>query len=163
MHRCYEQQYQEMKQRLKGCYRLARDPLWALLQAVAIAKQYRDRLPLPGAHLSQIEYFKEHWPRFEAEVQYYQLRYEAERCRPDDSDRRWAGFWLKEMSRMTRLGKMHPDLYAYYRAGRTDRDEEYFAGAPTDAEKNAALWASFLALARYEAELEKKFIQLLEA
>jgi len=106
-------------------------------------------------------YFKEHLPPFEAEVQYYELRYEAERCRPDDADRTWAAFWLQEMSRMTQQIEAHPELYAYFRTGGTDRDEEYFGGDSVVSEQNAVSWGSFMALARYEQDLETIFTELL--
>jgi hypothetical protein len=161
MHRRYEDHFNGMRQRLAVCHRTTGDPLWRLLQATAIAKRYRHRLPLAGVHLNPVAYFKEHLPPFEAEVQYYELRYEAERCRPEDADRSWAAFWLQEMSRMTQLIDAHPELYGYFRDGRTDRDLEYFGADPTVAEKNAVLWGSFMALARYEADLETIFTDLL--
>lgn len=157
----YERHYQEMKRRLERCSRNTTDPLWTSMQQAAIAGAYRDRLPLPGVHLNPVAYFKDHLPRFEAEVQYYELRYEAERCRPEDADRTWAAFWLQEVSRMTQLTEAHPGLYAYFREGRTDRDLEYFGGDPAQAEQHSLLWASFIALARYEQDLETIFTELL--
>jgi hypothetical protein len=158
----YERHYVEMKRRLERYGRNTTDPLWTGMQRAAIAGAYRDRLPLPGVHLNPPSYFKDHLSWFEAEVQYHELRYEAERCRPDDADRTWAAFWLQEVSRMTQQIEAHPELYAYFRAGGTDRDQEYFGGDPALAEQNAVLWGTFIALARYEKDLETLFTHLLE-
>jgi hypothetical protein len=157
----YERLYAEMKRRLERYGRNTRDALWTGMQQAAIAGAYRDCLPLPGVHLNPPSYFKDHLARFEAEVQYYELRYEAERCRPDDADRTWAAFWLQEVSRMTQLTEAYPELYAYFRGGGTDRDLEFFGGDPVVAEKNAGIWSSFIALGRYEQDLEEIFTQLL--
>jgi hypothetical protein len=83
----YERHYAETKRRLVRHSRNTSDPLWTAMQLAAIARRYRNRLPLPGVHLNPPSYFKDHLPRFEADVQYYELRYEAESCRPDDADR----------------------------------------------------------------------------
>lgn len=138
MNHRYAECFQDMKRDLKRVRRGARDPLWTFLQQAAIARAYRSRLPLPGLDLTQVAYFKEHLPRFEAEVQYYNLRYEAERCRPEKSDRAWAGFWSGEMPRMTQQAEAEPELYAYFLGGSTDRDEEFFGGDPAAAEKMPA-------------------------
>jgi hypothetical protein len=87
----YERHYVEMKRRLERHGPNTSDPLWTGMQLAAIARQYRNRLPLPGVHLNPVSYFKGHLPRFEAEVQYYELRYEAERCRPDAAGFEYAG------------------------------------------------------------------------
>jgi hypothetical protein len=161
MHPRYQEHFRNMKRRLWGGRRAGVDPLWIFLQQTAIARRYRGQLPLPGIHLTPVAYFKTHLPFFEAEVQYHELRYEAERCRPEDADRTWAAFWLQEVSRMTQLTEAHPELYAYFRDHGTDRDEECFGGDPTLAEKNAVLWGSFIALARYEKDLEEMFTSFL--
>jgi RteC protein len=161
MHPRYQKHFQEMQRSLYSSHKTMTKPLWIFLHGAAIARRYRDRLPLPRAHIAAVGYFKEHWPRFEAEVKYYELRYEAERCRPEGADRTWAAFWLQEVSRMTQLTEAHPELYAYFRGGGTDRDEELFGQDPSIAEANAGLWASFIALGRYEQELEEIFTQLL--
>ncbi|HXB07934.1 MAG TPA: RteC domain-containing protein, partial [Puia sp.] len=133
------------------------------LKATAIAKRYRDSLPLPGIHLNPVAYFKWHWPRFEAEVQYYELRYEAERCRPEQDGKTWADFWLEEISRLRNEINAHPELYAYYQAQRIDQDEQYFGGDPAVARENADCWASFIAVARYEQDLKIIFTQFLDS
>jgi len=63
---------------------------------------------------------------------------------------------------MTQQIDAHPELYAYFRDDGTDRDEEYFGGEPALAEQNAVLWGSFMALPRYEQDLEVLFTQFLE-
>jgi hypothetical protein len=150
-----------MTRRLWGGRRVGVDPLWIFLQQAAIARQYRGELPLRGIHLTPVAYFKTHLPCFEGEVQYQELRYEAERCRPEDADRTWAAFWLQEVSRMGQQTEAHPDLYAYFRDHGNDRDLEFFGGDPRVAEEHSVLWASFIALARYEKDLEELFTSFL--
>ena len=161
MHPRYQEHFRDMKKRLWSGRVVAADPLWTFLQKLAIARQFRNQLPLPGVRLTPVDYFKNHLPRFESEVQYYELRYEAERCRPEEADWSWAAFWLQELSRMTEQIETYPELYAYFRADRSDRDEDYFGGKTSVAERHALVWASFLALARYEQDLEKMFTHFL--
>jgi hypothetical protein len=63
---------------------------------------------------------------------------------------------------MTQQIEAHPELYAYFRDRGTDRDEAYFGSDPAEAEQNAVLWGSFMALARYEQDLEGIFAEFLE-
>ena len=157
MHPRYQEHFQEMKKRLSGCLQAKGDPIWIFLKATAITRFYRRQLPLPAVRLTQLAYFKEHLPVFEAELQYYDLRYELERRRPSDSAKAWAAFWLEEASRMQRQIDAHPDLYDYYHRGATDRDENYFGAGPALAEQNAVTWGAFMAHERYEQELESIF------
>jgi len=158
MHPRYQEHFQEMNQRLSSCWRARGETIWILLKATAITRFYRKQLPLPDVRLTQLAYFKEHLPVFEAEVQYFDLRYELERRRPNDSGKKtWAGFWLEEASRMQQQIDAESERYDYYRRGATDQDQRYFDGDPALAEQNALLWGTFMALSRYEQELESIF------
>jgi len=161
MHPSYHEEFQDMRRLIWSCCRQSSVPMWTFLKATAIARKYRKRLPLRGVHVLPVAYYKETLPRFEAEVQYYELRYEAERCRPEDADRSWAGFWLQEVSRMPQLIEANPGLYAYFHTHRTDRDHQYFGGDPEVAERNSGLWGAFMALARYEKDLARVFTSFL--
>lgn len=157
LHPQYLEIFRELKQRLANCGRRGTEPLWTCLVQRTFAQSYCDRLPLPAVRLSPVEYYKENLALFEAELEYYGLRYECERCQPNEKDPKWAGFWTRELGRLTKLTRAHGKLYAYFLARRTDRDHEFFGGDPLVAERNTHLYASFIALTRYEKELEKQF------
>jgi len=153
MHPGYDAYYQQMRRQLEARRRGGGDPLFKLLVATAIAEGHLRALPLEGIVVDQRTYYKDHWPVFEAERQYYELSYEAERCRPSGAPEVVKQFWVLEADRLFRQIRAHRDLYAYYTRGGTDRDERYFGGDPVVARQNAVLWASFMALSRYKREV----------
>jgi hypothetical protein len=161
MNPAYEQHFDQLKGRLSVCLKADGEPIWIFLKATAITRHYRRQLPLPGVSLTPVDYFKGHLPVFEAECQYYNLRYEAECHRPSDSHKTWADFWLEEAGRMQRQIDAEPVLYDYYRRGAADRDAEYFGGDPALGEQNAVFWGAFMALTRYQQDLETIFTHFL--
>ena len=155
----YEQFYQEMMSRLASGRRTDPDPLTALTAAVEIAQYYRTHLPLPRVTVTQITYFKQCLPPFEAEVQYQQLCLSAQQRRPTGSLVDWKRFYLLEAGRLHGQIEQFPQLYSYFTRGANEEDEIWFGGDPALAEEHALQIASFIALGRYEYYLETLFTQ----
>jgi hypothetical protein len=73
----------------------------------------------------RLEFIKTVRSPFIAQIEYYLLRYHALLFEPLDCENQKA-FWERELQRGEKFCKEHPEVYSYYKGGRTDSDRVIF-------------------------------------
>jgi HTH-type transcriptional regulator / antitoxin HigA len=124
---------------------------------LAIAWRYRNRLPLGNVTVLPVTYWRWHWPRFESEVQYQELRYTLALCPPSGRAEEMRRAFQEERARRGRHIEIDPALFRYCCDGRFDLDGELFGGDPGVALANSAWIAKLWAFERYEFFIEGRF------
>jgi hypothetical protein len=157
MNERYQQFYQELQAALIAAGPRQSTPMEEIQFRFQLAFQYTHQLPLADCPITSIEYFKQWIPRFVSESRYYELIYHAETFRPTRGLHARKSFWVRESNRLTKKIEEFPELYGYYQGKGTDRDEEIFDTDPDASERNARIWADFMALERYQQYLDNTF------
>jgi hypothetical protein len=127
---------------------------------LAIAWRYRHRLPLENVTVSPVTYWRWHWPRFESEVKYQEMRYTLGLFPPKGSREEMRRIILEERTRRVHHIQSDPELFSYLRNGRIDLDSELFTIEPAIAVKNSEWIAGLWAFDRYELFIEGRFPRL---
>ncbi|MCW3116500.1 MAG: hypothetical protein JWM28_582 [Chitinophagaceae bacterium] len=74
----------------------------------------------------EIDFFKRIKPLFIAELEYYNMRYQAELVKPSRSPKDLQKFCVNEMHRLARFIGANKEFYEYYKGGGTEKDHEYY-------------------------------------
>ena len=134
-----EQLFWEMRKDIEHCRKKDLGPLCELECCFQMAERYWAKLRQEvSSHefstvADEVEFFKTIKPKFTSEVDYYSLLYHAELFRRDVQDTvELTKFWTREKHRLKRFRLENEEFFDYYKAGRTDMDEEYFVRRNSD-------------------------------
>jgi hypothetical protein len=127
---------------------------------LAIAWRHRHLLPLENVAVLPVTYWRWHWPRFESEVKYQELRYTLGLFPPRGTREEKLRIILEERSRRVHHIRSNLELFTYLRNGRIDLDGELFTRDPAIAAKNSDWIAALWAFDRYELYIEERFPRL---
>jgi hypothetical protein len=88
----YDAHYEAMQQGLRKCREGRGSSVIAVAEMrLAIAWRYRLGMPLADETVSPVAYWRWHWPRFESEVKYRELRYTLAPLSTEGEGRRTGG------------------------------------------------------------------------
>jgi hypothetical protein len=146
MENCHQFQPHTMAE-IECCFNIAHQ-YWSRIQAAIEETEFESKM-------EEIRFYKTVKPLFTSQIEYYNLRYQAEILKPaEDSDEK-KEYWLKEQTRLDQFIRDHPVFYVYYKNGGSNRDEEYFLNGTkkNDDEKRVYtddLISTLLALEKYQ-------------
>jgi hypothetical protein len=154
----YDELYDEMQAVLeKRSHVRGRGAVQRAEIRLGIAWRYRNRLPLENIPVLPVTYWRWHWPRFESEVQYQELRYMLALYPPTGRAEEKRRALQEERVRRSRHIETDPKLFQYCRNGRFDMDGELFGSNPVVALANSEWIAKLWAFERYDYFIEGRF------
>jgi hypothetical protein len=154
----YDAHYEAMQADLRKChFGRRRSTITVAEMRMAIAWRYRLQLPLADSTISPITYWRWHWPRFDSEVKYQELRYTLSCYPPKGPAAEIRATILEEQVRRLRHIEINPALFGYVESGRIDRDLELFARDQGTTHASSEWIAGLWAFDRYDRYLEARF------
>jgi hypothetical protein len=154
----YDELYGEMQTELEqGSHVRGRGAVRRAEIRLGIAWRYRNRLPLGNVPVLPVTYWRWHWPRFESEVQYQEMRYTLALCPPRGRAEEMRRAFQEERARRRQHIETNQKLFRYCCNGRIDLDGELFGGDPEVALSNSEWIAKLWAFERYDYFIEGRF------
>ncbi|MEJ0080831.1 MAG: RteC domain-containing protein [Puia sp.] len=113
----------------------------------------------------EIDFYKRIKPLFKSQTEYYNLLYQAEILKPADLPGEMKEFWIKEQQKLDRFIQDNQMMYAYYKNGSTNRDEEFFYSRASENENGRTIYhddliATLLALEKYSTYAQSELSRL---
>jgi len=113
----------------------------------------------------EIEFYKHVKPLFKSQIEFYNLRYQAEIFKPHDEPGTLKEFWIREQQKLDRFIQDNSVFYVYYKNGATNRDEEYFLSGASENESGKTIYTDdligiLMALERYTQHAQSELSRL---
>jgi hypothetical protein len=113
----------------------------------------------------EIEFYKLVKPLFKSQIEYYNLLYQAEIFKPEETLTEIKVFWIKEQQKLDMFIQDNQMFYVYHKNGATNRDEEYFLSGVAENENGKTIYrddliATLMALERYALHAQNELSRL---